>query len=137
MTARNPRKITSDKIVDEVVCQCEYAVRTVPPAIFRIVMDDLIKEAERVNRDDVVLGLEGRWAPYNDNPRDGTAAANLGAQLVLARYDLFPELCARNRMCPNCTLDWSAQRRCYRVPSVKENLSVPESSIVPLLLMSS
>ena len=105
MTARNPRKITSNKIVDEVVCQCEYAVRTVPPAIFRIVMDDLIKEAERVNRDDVVLGLEGRWAPYNDNPRDGTAAANLGAQLVLARYDLFPELCARNRMCPNCTLE--------------------------------
>ena len=105
MAARNPRKITSDKIVDEVVCQCEYAVRTVPPAIFRIVMDDLIKEAERVNRDDVVLGLEGRWAPYNDNPRDGTAAANLGAQLVLARYDLFPELCARNRMCPNCTLE--------------------------------
>ena len=105
MTARNPRKITSNKIVDEVVCQCEYAVRTVPPAIFRIVMDDLIKEAERLNRDDVVLGLEGRWAPYNDNPRDGTAAANLGAQLVLARYDLFPELCARNRMCPNCTLE--------------------------------
>ena len=105
MTARNPRKITSNKIVDEVVCQCEYAVRTVPPAIFRIVMDDLIKEAERMNRDDVVLGLEGRWAPYNDNPRDGTAAANLGAQLVLARYDLFPELCARNRMCPNCTLE--------------------------------
>ena len=104
-TARNPRKITSNKVVDEVVCQCEYADRSVPPAILRIVMDGLIKEAERVGRTDLVQGLEGRWAPYNDNPHDGNAAANIGAQLVLARYELFPELCAKNRMCPNCTME--------------------------------
>ena len=37
-----------------------------------------------------------RWVPYSRNPH---------AQLVMARYELFPNLCALNRMCPNCTME--------------------------------
>ena len=46
--AVNPRKITSEKIIDEVVCQCELAERSVPPAIIKMMtMDSLLAEAEQ------------------------------------------------------------------------------------------
>ena len=105
LTAKYPRRITSNKIVDEVVCQCEYADRSVPAPIIRIVMDSLLREANKVGRTDLIQELEERWVPYSRNPHDGTAAANMGAQLVMARHELFPNLCARNRMCPNCTME--------------------------------
>ena len=54
--------------------------------------------------DCVLQELEECWEPYARNTQDGVAAANMGAQLVMARYELFPNICARNRMCPNCTM---------------------------------
>ena len=80
------------------MCQCEYADRSVPAPIIRIVMDNLLREANKVGRTDLIQELEERWDPYSRNPHGGTAAANMGAQLVMARYELFPNLCARNRM---------------------------------------
>ena len=83
--ASNPRKIASGKIMDEVVCQCEYADRSVPSHIIRIVMDGLIREAKKADRTDLVQELEERWKPYsNNNPQDGKAPASIGAQLVMA-----------------------------------------------------
>ena len=76
-----------------------------PSHIIRIVMDGLIREAKKVDRTDLVQELEERWKPYSNSPQDGKAAASLVAQLVMARYELYPNACTRNRMCPNCTLE--------------------------------
>ncbi len=55
-------------------------------------------------RIDLVQELEECWKPYAQNTQDGVAAATMGAQLVVARYELYPNACSRNRMCPNCTM---------------------------------
>ncbi len=103
LPAVNPRRIMSDKIVDEVVCQCELADRSVPSAMIRIVVDNLIKEATNRGRTDLIHALEKCWEPYVRSHSDGVVAAAMGAQIVLSCYELFPALCARNRMCPTCT----------------------------------
>ncbi len=102
--AQNPRKIMSSGIVDEVVCQCELADRSVPSAIVRSVVDKLVAEAKDKGRSDLIDALEQCWDPFMRNHNNGIAAANLGAQIVLARYELFPIECSRNRLCPNCMM---------------------------------
>ena len=103
--ATNPRKITSDSIVDEVVFQCEFADRSVPSPIAQVQMDELISQAEKARRPDLIQEMEKKWEPYVKNPNDGNAAADRGATLVIARHELFLQKCSRSRLCPNCTME--------------------------------
>ena len=100
--ATNHRKISNDKIVNEVGCQCELADRSVPPAIVEGTMNGLVTIAEQKGRTDLVNEMQENWKTYSSNPMDGNAATAMGAALVIARHELRPKECAVNRLCPNC-----------------------------------
>ena len=100
--ATDPRKITSDKVVDEVVCQCEYANVSVPMQIIENVMKGLIGVAKHAGRVDIIRDLEEHWENYTKSSYSGTAAASMRAALVVARQEICPKESAKYRLCPNC-----------------------------------
>ena len=103
--AMDPMRITSHKVVDEVVIQCEYASKAAPPPVFRTLMDRFIEKATEIGRQDVIDGLKEAWQAYSGNPSSGKAATDMGVAMVLARHDLFPKKCLQNRICPNCMFE--------------------------------
>lgn len=100
--ATNPKKITSDKIVNEVVCQCEFATKSVPKEVLEGVKKGLISMAEEKRRSDIVKDLNESWSHYANSPISGTAATSMGAALVVARQEVCPKESAKTRLCPNC-----------------------------------
>ena len=103
--AQDPVRITSHKVVDEVVIQCEYAAKAAPPPVIRTLMDRFVDKATEIGRSDIVDELGAAWQAYSRNPNNGKAAANMGVAMVLARHDLFPKKCLQNRICPNCMFE--------------------------------
>ena len=103
--AQDPVRITSHKVVDEVVIQCEYASKAAPPPVIRTLMDRFVDKANEIGRSDIVDELGTAWQAYSDNPNSGKAAANMGVAMVMARHDLFPKKCLQNRICPNCMFE--------------------------------
>ena len=102
---QDPVRITSHKVVDEVVIQCEYASKAAPPPVIRTLMDRFVDKANEIGRSDIVDELGTAWQEYSDNPNSGKAAANMGVAMVMARHDLFPKKCLQNRICPNCMFE--------------------------------
>ncbi len=113
--AVNPRKITSSRIANEIVCQCELANCSALKVIVESVMDGMIRTAQQKDRNDLIDELRGHWDVYSSNPADGRSAASMGAALVLVRYELNSKACSMNRLCPNCM---------FRAP--KNMLSCPQ-----------
>ena len=113
--AVNPRKITSNKIANEVVCQCELASCSALQVIVQSVMEGMVKTAKQKGRHDLVDELHEHWEEHSKNPNDGVSAASMGAALVLVRYEVNPRVCSLNRLCPNCM---------FRLP--KNMLSCPQ-----------
>ena len=103
--AQDPVRITSHKVVDEVVIQCEYASKAAPPPVIRTLMDRFVDKATEIGRSDIADELGAAWQAYSNNPNNGKAAANMGVAMVLARHDLFPKKCLQNRICPNCMFE--------------------------------
>ena len=103
--AQDPVRITSHKVVDEIVIQCEYASKAAPPPVIRTLMDRFVDKATEIGRSDIVDELGAAWQAYSNNPNNGKAAANMGVAMVLARHDLFPKKCLQNRICPNCMFE--------------------------------
>ena len=103
--AQDPVRITSHKVVDEVVIQCEYASKAAPPPVIRTLMDRFVDKANEIGRSDIVDELGTAWQEYSDSPNSGKAAANMGVAMVMARHDLFPKKCLQNRICPNCMFE--------------------------------
>ena len=103
--AQDPVRITSHKVVDEVVIQCEYASKAAPPPVIRTLMDRFVDKANEIGRSDIVDELGTAWQAYSDNPNSGKAAADMGVAMVMARHDLFPKKCLQNRICPNCMFE--------------------------------
>ena len=103
--AQDPVRITSHKVVDEVVIQCEYASKAAPPPVIRTLMDRFVDKANEIGRNDIVDELGTAWQAYSDNPNSGKAAADMGVAMVMARHDLFPKKCLQNRICPNCMFE--------------------------------
>lgn len=100
--AVNPKKITSNKIANEVVCQCELASCSALKVIIESVMEAIIRKAEDKERSDLLEELRSHWNVYSSDPTDGKSAASMGAALVLVRYEVNPRACSLNRLCPNC-----------------------------------
>ena len=103
--AQDPVRITSHKVVDEIVIQCEYAAMAAPPPVIRTLMDTFVDKATEIGRNDIVNELGAAWQAYSRNPSDGKAAANMGVAMVMARHDLYPKKCLQNRICPNCMFE--------------------------------
>ena len=103
--ASGPRRIMSSKVVEEVVCQCDNADRSVPPQIIKGKLDRMIAKARELGKDEVVEELKLRWKDYNNNPSDGNISAELGAAIAIARHELYPATRKTSRMCPNCMID--------------------------------
>ena len=103
--ALDPRRITSHKVIDEVVIQCEYANMAAPPPVIRSLMDEFVGKAKEIGREDVAEELIEAWEAYSNNPNNGKAAADMGVAMVLARRDLYPKKCLQNRICPNCMFE--------------------------------
>ena len=82
--AQDPFRITSHKVVDEVVVQCEYATMAAPPPVIQALMDTFIDKATEIRRDDIVDELRTAWQAYSTNPSNGKAAADMGVAMVLA-----------------------------------------------------
>lgn len=95
--ATNPKKISNNKIVNEVVCQCELADRSVPPPIVGGTMNELVNIAKQKGRTDLMDERQENWKTYSANPMDGNAApaTAMSAALVIARHDLCPKECAK------------------------------------------
>lgn len=90
--AVNPRIITSNKIVNEVVCQCELATCSALKVIVESVMEGMVRTAQQKERTDLVEELKEHWEAFSSNPNDGKSAASMGAALVLSRYELNPKV---------------------------------------------
>ena len=103
--AQDPFRITSHKVVDEVVVQCEYAAMAAPPPVIQTLMDTFVDKATEISRDDIVDELRTAWQAYSMNPSNGKAAADMGVAMVLARHDLYPKKCLQSRICPNCMFE--------------------------------
>ena len=103
--AQDPVRITSHKVVDEIVIQCEYAAMAAPPPVIRTLMDTFVDKATEIGRDDIVNELGAAWQAYSRNPSNGKAAADMGVAMVMARHDLYPKKCLQNRICPNCMFE--------------------------------
>ena len=88
--ATGPRRIMSSKVVDEVVCQCDYADRAVPPQIIKGKLDKMIQKARELEKEETIEELKTRWESYYSNTDDGNAAAELGASIAIARHELYP-----------------------------------------------
>ena len=103
--AQDPVRLTSHKVVDEVIIQCEYATKAAPPPVIRTLMDRFVDKATEIGRSDIVNELGAAWQAYSSNPNNGKAATDMGVAMVLARHDLFPKRCLQNRICPNCMFE--------------------------------
>ena len=103
--ASGPRRIMSSKVVEEVVCQCDNADRSVPPQIIKGKLDRMITKARELGKDELIEELKSRWDDYNSNPDDGNVSAELGAAIAIAGHELYPGTRKTSRLCPNCMID--------------------------------
>ena len=95
--ATDPKKISSNKVVNEVACQCEYASKSVPMQVVENVMKGLIGVARQTGRIDVIIDdLEENWSNYAKSSYSGNARC----PIVVARQELCPKESAKYRLCP-------------------------------------